>query len=238
MSAATGDRPILIELIERMRLTRPRRVRRAAPAASFVYAGGVRGVPAPARAAIWSPVRSGASLRRATVYLGIDAGSTTVKAVVMRRGRNRSSATELPAPTAAIPCRWSGEFLVTISTRLPRRRTSRGAASTGYGEELIKNAFRRRRRPGRDGRPLHGRQSISAPTSTSSSTSAGRTSSASRSATAPSTTSFSTRPALRAAARFLQTFASALGLLDRGLCPAGPVCQTARWTWARAARCL
>ncbi len=71
-------------------------------------------------------------------YLGVDAGSTTVKAVLL--GEDGSLLYTDYRPNGGNPVPLVREFLQTIYERFPHV-TIAGAASTGYGEEMIKNAF-------------------------------------------------------------------------------------------------
>ena len=71
-------------------------------------------------------------------YLGVDAGSTTVKAVLIREDEQILYTEYLPNGGNPVPL--VKTFLETIYSRFPNL-TIAGAASTGYGEEMIKNAF-------------------------------------------------------------------------------------------------
>ena len=70
-------------------------------------------------------------------YVGIDAGSTTVKAVAVNPGRR--SSLPLPAQLLATRCPWCGPSSRS-STKVPGY-PGPSSASTGYGEEIIQNAF-------------------------------------------------------------------------------------------------
>ena len=72
------------------------------------------------------------------VFLGVDAGSTTVKAVLIREDEQILYTEYLPNGGNPVPL--VKRFLETIYERFPNV-TIAGAASTGYGEEMIKNAF-------------------------------------------------------------------------------------------------
>ena len=132
------------------------------------------------------------------VYLGIDAGSTTIKAVVISTDgellltRYQSNSGD-PVPHVR-------SFLTDLRTEHPDWIVRAGAV-TGYGEDLIQQRVRRGFRPGRNRGAFYRRAARLCRTSISSSISAGRISSASRFTTASSTTSFSTRPAPPAAVR-------------------------------------
>lgn len=71
-------------------------------------------------------------------YLGVDAGSTTVKAVLMREDEQILYTEYLPNGGNPVPL--VRGFLQTIYEKFPHM-TLAGAASTGYGEEMIQNAF-------------------------------------------------------------------------------------------------
>ena len=71
-------------------------------------------------------------------YLGVDAGSTTVKAVLIREDEKILYTEYLPNGGNPVPL--VKRFLETIYERFPNL-TIAGAASTGYGEEMIRNAF-------------------------------------------------------------------------------------------------
>ncbi len=119
------------------------------------------------------------------MFLGIDAGSTTVKLVLCDRAGNLFR--PFYAPNAGNPVPLVRDYLQKLYAAYPKLKIA-GSAVTGYGEELIRNAF---------SVDLGIVETVahytaaknSAPTSISFSTSAGRTSNASRSATARSTTS-------------------------------------------------
>ena len=72
-------------------------------------------------------------------YIGIDAGSTTVKAVVLDSKANIAYTQYLPNSGNPVPL--VREFLQEVYRRFPGVIV-KAAASTGYGEEIIKNAFR------------------------------------------------------------------------------------------------
>ena len=72
------------------------------------------------------------------VYLGIDAGSTTLKcAVIDEEGRLVHS---VYMPNSGNPVPLVRNFLKDFYTKYPNL-TIKSSASTGYGEEIIKNAF-------------------------------------------------------------------------------------------------
>ena len=71
-------------------------------------------------------------------YIGIDAGSTTVKAVVLDSEENIAFYRYLPNSGNPVPL--VKAFLEEVYRRFPDIAI-RAAASTGYGEEIIKNAF-------------------------------------------------------------------------------------------------
>ena len=72
------------------------------------------------------------------VYLGIDAGSTTVKAVVLHEDETILCSRYITGN--GDPVGLVREFLGDLYTQYPDIRIA-GAASTGYGEDLMKNAF-------------------------------------------------------------------------------------------------
>ncbi len=71
-------------------------------------------------------------------YLGVDAGSTTVKAVVINPAEEIVFSRYLPNSGNPVPL--VREFLRDVYRQFPGIRLVSGA-STGYGEEIIKNAF-------------------------------------------------------------------------------------------------
>ena len=72
------------------------------------------------------------------VYIGIDAGSTTLKcAVIDEQGRLLTS---VYMPNSGNPVPLVRNFLLDFYKKYPAL-TVAGSASTGYGEEIIKNAF-------------------------------------------------------------------------------------------------
>lgn len=75
---------------------------------------------------------------RGRVYLGIDAGSTTVKTVVMGEGGGLLLSDYRPNSGNPVPI--IKEFLQNLYTKFPDIEIS-SCAVTGYGEEIIKNAF-------------------------------------------------------------------------------------------------
>ena len=73
------------------------------------------------------------------VYIGIDAGSTTIKAVVIDDRLRILKSAYLPNQGNPIPA--VCDFLMSFYREYPSARVA-GAASTGYGEALIREAFR------------------------------------------------------------------------------------------------
>ena len=71
-------------------------------------------------------------------YLGIDAGSTTVKAVVL--GKDGELLDSIYRSNSGNPVPIVKDFLTDIYEKHPGVQIAAGAA-TGYGEELLKNAF-------------------------------------------------------------------------------------------------
>ena len=71
-------------------------------------------------------------------YIGIDAGSTTVKAVAVNEDEEIVFSRYLPNSGNPVPL--VREFLHDLYEKFPQIKI-RAAASTGYGEEIIKNAF-------------------------------------------------------------------------------------------------
>lgn len=71
-------------------------------------------------------------------YIGIDAGSTTVKAVVMNE--NRDILCSLYRPNSGNPVPIIREFLTGFYEKYPDIKIA-ASAVTGYGEEIVKNAF-------------------------------------------------------------------------------------------------
>ena len=72
------------------------------------------------------------------VFIGIDAGSTTVKAVVM--GENRELLDSKYLPNSGNPVPIIKDFLQELYKKAPNINIA-SSAVTGYGEEIIKNAF-------------------------------------------------------------------------------------------------
>lgn len=72
------------------------------------------------------------------VFIGIDAGSTTVKAVVM--GENRELLDSKYLPNSGNPVPIIKDFLQELYKKAPNINIA-STAVTGYGEEIIKNAF-------------------------------------------------------------------------------------------------
>ena len=71
-------------------------------------------------------------------YIGIDAGSTTVKAVVMSEARD--ILVSMYRPNSGNPVPIIREFLMDFYAKYPHIEIA-GSAVTGYGEEIVKNAF-------------------------------------------------------------------------------------------------
>ena len=71
-------------------------------------------------------------------YLGVDAGSTTVKAVLMREDEQILYTSYLPNGGNPVPL--VKDFLETVYRKFPNM-TIAGAASTGYGEDMVRSAF-------------------------------------------------------------------------------------------------
>ena len=71
-------------------------------------------------------------------YIGIDAGSTTVKAVVMGENREILDSTYLSNSGNPVPI--VREYLTSVYERHPGIKIA-GSCVTGYGEDIIKNAF-------------------------------------------------------------------------------------------------
>ncbi len=72
------------------------------------------------------------------VYIGVDAGSTTVKAVAIDQDEQIVCSRYLP--NAGNPVPLVRDFLTDFYQNYPKARV-RACASTGYGEEIVKNAF-------------------------------------------------------------------------------------------------
>lgn len=75
---------------------------------------------------------------RGRVFIGMDAGSTTVKAVVLGEHKELLYSKYLPNSGNPVPIIKS--FLEELYTLVPNIQIA-GSAVTGYGEEIIKNAF-------------------------------------------------------------------------------------------------
>ncbi|MBE6574373.1 MAG: 2-hydroxyglutaryl-CoA dehydratase, partial [Ruminococcaceae bacterium] len=72
-------------------------------------------------------------------YIGIDAGSTTIKAALINENEDIVYSTYRPNSGNPVPI--VKEFLTEVYEKYPNIKIH-GAATTGYGEEIIKNAFR------------------------------------------------------------------------------------------------
>ncbi len=73
------------------------------------------------------------------MFLGIDAGSTTVKTVIIDKSGN--ILTQRYMPNNGNPVPFIKDFLSEVYTQYPGIKIA-SSAVTGYGEEIIKNAFR------------------------------------------------------------------------------------------------
>ncbi|MBC7086953.1 MAG: 2-hydroxyacyl-CoA dehydratase [Tissierellales bacterium] len=71
-------------------------------------------------------------------YLGIDAGSTTIKACLISEDENILDSIYMQNEGNPVPI--LRQFLIDFMTKYPQIKI-KGSAVTGYGEELIKNAF-------------------------------------------------------------------------------------------------
>ena len=90
-------------------------------------------------------------------YLGIDSGSTTVKAVLLDdQGRLLSS---MYKSNSGNPVPIIRDYLLDLFRQYPHLRIKSGAV-TGYGEELMKNAFAMDYGHCRNGGPLHRGQNL------------------------------------------------------------------------------
>ena len=147
--------------------------------------------------------------------LGVDSGSTTLKAaVVSEDGRILAS---LYQPNNGDPVETARKFLLDFYEKYPQISIC-ASAVTGYGEELIQSAFQA------DFGVVETMAHFTAAKRfclrwNLSSTLAGRISSASKSATASSTISFSTKPAPRAAVPFCRPLPT-LWAIRRKISPA------------------
>ena len=83
-------------------------------------------------------VSCNAPLTDGTAYIGIDAGSTTIKAVVMNENEDIVLSTYMPNSGNPVPI--VREFLQSVYESYPDI-VIKGSAATGYGEEIIRNAF-------------------------------------------------------------------------------------------------
>ena len=72
-------------------------------------------------------------------YLGVDAGSTTVKAVVIDENEEIIASRYLPNDGNPVPI--VKDFIIDFYKKYPKAEIC-SSAVTGYGEEIIKNAFR------------------------------------------------------------------------------------------------
>ncbi len=85
------------------------------------------------RVAVDAPLTDSAS-----AYLGIDAGSTTIKAAVINENEDIVYSAYMPNSGNPVPI--VRDLLLDIYTRYPDIRF-KGSCTTGYGEDIIKNAF-------------------------------------------------------------------------------------------------
>lgn len=72
-------------------------------------------------------------------YIGIDAGSTTIKAALINE--NEDIVYSIYRPNSGNPVPIVRDFLSDVYNRYPKVNIL-GAATTGYGEDIIKNAFK------------------------------------------------------------------------------------------------
>ena len=119
-------------------------------------------------------------------FVGVDAGSTTVKAVAVNSQEEIIFSRYLPNFRNPVPL--VRQFLLELYEKYPDIQI-KSAASTGYGEEIIKNAFGLDLGVVETIAHFTASQEVPARRGLQSSTSAARTSSASRLKTGPSTTS-------------------------------------------------
>ena len=153
------------------------------------------------------------------VHIGIDSGSTTIKLVVIDNDANILF--ESYRPNLGNPIPLVKETLLKLYQEHPGLQIA-SVTTTGYGEELVKNAFHCRPRRWWRRWPTSPPPSTFCPMWISSSTSAARTSSASRSRTAPSSNIF-----------LNEACSSGCGSLFTDLCPgAGLRCRGVRRSWA------
>ena len=83
--------------------------------------------------------RADISKAKGPVWLGIDAGSTTIKAVLLDREGNILY--EYYAGNKGTPLNGARKILTDLYDKLPKEAVICGAGVTGYGEELIKRAL-------------------------------------------------------------------------------------------------
>ncbi len=91
-----------------------------------------------ARHAECKALRGNAESYMGEAYLGIDAGSTTVKAVLL--GKDGEVLNSIYRSNSGNPVPIIREYLLDLYSRYPNIHIAAGAV-TGYGEELLKNAF-------------------------------------------------------------------------------------------------
>lgn len=82
--------------------------------------------------------RGNAETYEGDAYLGIDAGSTTVKAVLL--GKDGEVLDSIYKGNSGNPVPIIREYLLSLYNKYPKIQIAAGAV-TGYGEELLKNAF-------------------------------------------------------------------------------------------------
>lgn len=90
------------------------------------------------RHGVGGEVKTASLLPGGRAYIGIDAGSTTVKAVVLNEDEELVFSKYMPNSGNPVPL--IKEFLEEIYDKFPDINII-SSASTGYGEEIVKNAF-------------------------------------------------------------------------------------------------
>ena len=130
------------------------------------------------------------------------------------------------------------EFLPDLYQTYPGYPHRAAAASTGYGEELIKNAFRLDVRRGGNHGPLHSGPASSEPDVDFIIDIGGQDIKCFKIRNGAIDNIFLNEACSSGCGSFLQTFAGALGYAIADFAKLGLFADSTRWIWAPAARCL
>ena len=159
-------------------------------------------------------------------YVGIDAGSTTVKAVAVNSTRRRLFSTRY-LPNSGNPVPLVRNFLQELYNKYPDIDIRSARRPPATARRLIKNAFRPGYGRGGDHRPLHRRQASSDPEVDFIIDIGGQDIKCFKIKNGAIDNIFLNEACSSGCGSFLQTFAGALGYEHGGLRQAGPVSPTA-----------